>query len=213
MNQFFTQVIFTVTSTVKLLLSKLFFKTLFLKRIGLAVAAVALLFISTGCNPPAPNVVGSGGSYDEKVGQQSELYDAVQPNTGGMNQHNDDFRYDRGASQGKADELIRNADKKLQRVQGPKDYVDNLKDEAKPVEWTKNSLKGTQENLEQIKTDVSEGTEKGTRNLKDNSKRAAKNVQEAIDDTVDRAGQKGEDVLKTTQRAVDRTVDRAVDRS
>jgi hypothetical protein len=182
MNHSFSQVVLTITSTVKSL-----FTNLFSKKLGVALGAVALLFMATGCNPPAPNVVGSGRDYDERAGQQSELYDAVQPNTGGMNQHNDDFRYDRGESQGKADELIRNADQKLNRVQGPKDYVENLKDEVKPAEWTKNSLKGTKERLENVADDVSEGTQKGTRNLKENTQRAAKNAQESIDDTVERA--------------------------
>jgi ElaB/YqjD/DUF883 family membrane-anchored ribosome-binding protein len=208
MNQSFSQVILTITSTVKSLFSKLFSK-----KLGVVIAAVALLFMTTGCNPPAPNVVGSGRDYEERVGQQSELYDEVQPNTGGMNQHNDDFRYDRGESQDKADQLIRNADKKLDRVQGPKEYVDNLKDEAKPVEWTKNSVRGTKERLENVKDDVTEGTQKGTRNLKANTERAAKNAQETIDNTVDRVGAKSEDVLKSTQRAVDNTVDRAADRT
>jgi hypothetical protein len=203
MNHSFSQVASTITSTVKSL-----FNNLFSKKLGVVLGAIALMFMSTGCNPPAPNVVGSGRDYDERVGQQNELYDAVQPNTGGINQHNDDFRYDRGASQGKADELIRNADQKLNRVQDPKGYVENLKDEVKPVDWTKNSLKGTKERLENVAEDVSEGTQKGTRNLKANTERAAKNTQEAIDNTVDRAVGKGDDVLKSTRRAVDNAVDR-----
>jgi ElaB/YqjD/DUF883 family membrane-anchored ribosome-binding protein len=199
MSQFF----YSVTSTLKSL-----FSSLFSRKLGLAIGAVALMFMSTGCNPPAPNVVGPSGDYDERVGQQTELYDAVQPNTGKMNQHNDDFRYDKGASGDKAEKLIRNAEQKLDRVQSPGSYVDNLKDEVKPKEWTKNSVEGTKEKLDNLKTEVTEGAKKGSRNLKENSQRAAKNAQESIDNTVDRVQQKGEDVLKTTQRAVDSVGDR-----
>jgi uncharacterized phage infection (PIP) family protein YhgE len=184
------------------------FRSLFSRKLGLAIGAIALMFMSTGCNPPAPNVVGSGRDYDERVGQQTELYDGVQPSTGEMNQHNDDFRYDRGESSNKAEQLIRNAEQKLDRVQSPGSYVDNLKDEVKPKEWTKNSVDGTKEKLNNLRTDVSEGAQKGSRNLKENSQRAAKNAQESIDNTVDRVQQKGEDVLKTTQRAVDDVSDR-----
>jgi hypothetical protein len=205
MNNFFPRVVINATSAIESAVKFLFSN---FRKAGLAIGAVALLFTTTGCNPPAPNVVGTG-SYNDKTGQQTELYDGVQPATGGMNQHNDDFRYDKGESQNKADKLIRNANQKLERVQEPGAYVDNLKDEVKPKEWTQNSVRGTKEKLENLKTDVTEGTEKGSRNLKANTERAAKNAQESIDNTVDRVQQKGEDVLKTTQRAVDSATDRS----
>jgi ElaB/YqjD/DUF883 family membrane-anchored ribosome-binding protein len=205
MNELFSSVITNATSAIASVIN---FLSSNFRKAGLAIGAVALLFVTTGCNPPAPNVVGNG-SYNERTGTKTELYDGVQPATGEMNQHNDDFRYDRGESKGKADKLIRNANQKLERVQDPGAYVDNLKDEVKPKEWTKNSVRGTKEKLENLKTDITEGAEKGSRNLKANSERAAKNTQESIDNTVDRVQQKGEDVLKTTQRAVDSATDRS----
>jgi hypothetical protein len=204
MNKFFPSVLNNATAAIGLTLKLLFSN---FRKAGLAIGAVVLLLVSTGCNASAPDVVGTG-SYDKKVGQQTELYDGVQPATGKMNQHNDDIRYDKGESQDKADNLIRNANQKLERVQDPGSYVDNLKDEVKPKEWTQNSVRGTKEKLDNLKTDITEGAEKGSRNLKANSERAAKNAQESIDDTVDRVQQKGEDVLKTTQRAVDSATDR-----
>jgi hypothetical protein len=216
MHQLFFQTIPSILLKVKDLVS-----FLFTRKVGMAIATVSLLMIATACSTggttsgsgssgaSGPEVVGSGGTYSNRKGQQTELYDAVQPNTGKMNQHNDDFRYDKGESQNKADKLIRQADRNLDKVQSPKDYVENLKDQSKPVEWTNNFAKDTKENAEQLKTDISKGTERGAKNLKANAKRAADNVQESADETAERVRQTGKDAVKTTQRAVNNAGDRS----
>jgi hypothetical protein len=191
MRQFFSQAIANIAFNVKNLLS-----TLFSRKTGVAIAAVALLFVSTGCNPSAPNVVGDSGSYTERKGQQTELYDGVQPATGGMNQHNDDFRYDRGATKGKADQLIRQADRNLDKAQSPKDAVENLKN-TNLGEKTRRATQEAKGTLDQLKTDVSKGTKRGTENLKANVEKAQRNVKGFGDDAADQA-----------QRAIDKAADR-----
>jgi hypothetical protein len=191
MRQFFFQAIASIAFNVKNLLS-----TLFSRKTGVAIAAVALLFVSTGCNPSAPNVVGDSGSYTERKGQQTELYDGVQPATGGMNQHNDDFRYDRGATKGKADQLIRQADRNLDKAQSPKDAVENLKN-TNLGEKTRRATQDAKSTLDQLKTDVSKGTKRGTENLKANVEKAQRNVKGFGDDAADQA-----------QRAIDNAADR-----
>jgi hypothetical protein len=202
MRQFFSQAIASIAFNVKNVLS-----ILFSRKTGVAIASILLLFVSTACNPSSPNVVGNSGSYDERKGQQSELYDAVQPNTGGMNQHNDDFRYDKGATKGKADQLIRQAERNLDKVQSPQDAVDNLQN-ANLGERTRKLSQEAKGNLDQLKTDLSEGTKKGTENLKANVKRAERNVKGFGNDVSDQAQRAGEDALKTTQRAIDDVTNR-----
>ncbi len=202
MRQFFHQAIASIAFNVKTLLS-----TLFSKKVGVVVAAMALLFVSTGCNPPAPNVVGNSGTYDERKGQQTELYDGVQPATGGMNQHNDDFRYDRGATQGKTDQMIRQADRNLDKTKTPKDAVDELKN-ANPGDNIRRNTEAAKNTLDKVGNDVSEGTKRGTENLKANLKKAERNVKGFADDATDQAQRTGEGALKTTQRAIDDVTDR-----
>lgn len=202
MRQFFSRAIASIAFNVKNLLSPLFSR-----RIGVAIAAMVLLVVSTGCNPPAPNVVGNSGSYSEKKGQQSELYDGVQPATGEMNQHNDDFRYDAGATQDKAARMIRQADRNLDRTKTPKDAVREFKN-ANPGDNIRRNTEAAKNTLDKVKDDVSEGTKRGTENLKANAKKAQENIKDFGSDATDQAQQTGKDALKTTQRAVDSATDR-----
>lgn len=202
MHQFFSQAIANIAFNVKNLLS-----TLFSRKAGVAIAAMVLLFVSTGCNPPAPNVVGNSGTYTQRKGQQTELYDGVQPATGGMNQHNDDFRYDAGATQGQTERMIRQAERNLDKAKTPKDAVDNLKN-ANPGDNIRRNADAVKNTLDKVKNDVSEGTQRGTENLKANAKRAQENVKDFGNDAVDQAQQAGKDAIKTTQRAIDSATDR-----
>lgn len=205
MRQLFFQAIANIAFNVKNLLS-----TLFSKKTGVAIAAMTLLFVSTGCNanPPAPNVVGNSGSYSDRKGQQTELYDGVQPATGGMNQHNDDFRYDKGATKDKAERMIRQADRNLDKTKTPKDAVEELKN-ANPVDNIRRNTEAAKNTIDKVRNDVSEGTKRGTENLKANTKRAQENVKDFGNDAADQAQRSGENALKTTQRAVNDVTDRS----
>jgi hypothetical protein len=55
--------------------------------LSLALAGIVLL-ITTACTPSSPSASGSG-SYYEKTGQNTELYDTIQPRQGGMNNYDD----------------------------------------------------------------------------------------------------------------------------
>ncbi|MBW4515732.1 MAG: hypothetical protein KME11_10950 [Timaviella obliquedivisa GSE-PSE-MK23-08B] len=202
MRQIFSQAIGSIALNIKNL-----FSTLFSKKAGVAIAALVLLFVGTGCNPPAPNVVGNSGDYTERKGQQTELYDGVQPATGKMNQHNDDFRYDEGATKGKADRMIRQADRNLDKTKTPKDALNEFKN-ANPGGNIRKNTEAAKNTLDKVTSDVSEGTKRGTENLKANAKKAQENIKGFGNDAAEQAQQAGENALKTTQRAVDSATDR-----
>ncbi|MCY7284731.1 MAG: hypothetical protein LH679_15135 [Cyanobacteria bacterium CAN_BIN43] len=202
MRQFFSQAIASIAFNVKNLLS-----SLFSKKTGVAIAAMVLLVVSTGCNSSAPDVVGNSGSYTEKKGQQTELYDGVQPATGKMNQHNDDVRYDEGATQDKAARMIRQADRNLDKTKTPKDALNEFKN-ANPGENIRKNTEAAKNTLDKVKDDVSEGTKRGTENIKANAKKAQENIKDFGNDAADQAQQTGKDAFKTTQRAIDSVTDR-----
>jgi hypothetical protein len=154
-------------------------------RVAIALSALIIL-TSTACNPASAKVVGTGSSPEGitgQMGQQTELYDAVQPNVGGMNQHNDDFRYDgSGANKAKAEKLIRRAEQEVQRVQSPKDYVENMQDNAKIGERTRQFSRELKERTDHLKTDLSKGAERGKDNLKANTEHAVDNIKKSLSD-------------------------------
>lgn len=67
--------------------SKLRFSVSLRSLLSLALAAIVVL-VTTACSPNSPSVTGSGSYYDKK-GQNTELYDPIQPRKGGMNQYED----------------------------------------------------------------------------------------------------------------------------
>jgi hypothetical protein len=124
-----------------------------------------------------------------------------------MNQHNDDFRYDAGATQGKTERMIRQAERNLDKAKTPKDAVDNLQN-ANPGDNIRRNAEAAKNTLDKVKNDVSEGTKRGTENLKTNAKRAQENVKDFGNDAVDQAQQAGKDAFETTQRAIESATDR-----
>lgn len=124
-----------------------FLKKIRLDRIAIAFFAGVLL-LTTGCsradatvprsNPardaeihtrvPAPNSSGTAGTYNDRVGQQTELYDPIQKRQGGMNEYSDaDPRVSKDRLNQKASNLIRNADQNIQKVDTPQEYADDYR--------------------------------------------------------------------------------------
>lgn len=184
-------------------------KGIHLEKLLIAGAASLLLLFTTACNPTStqasnPHSTGAKNtnSYTQRVGQSTDLYDTVQPRTDGMNQYNDDFRYDAGQSKGKAERLVRQAEDNLEKVQSPKDYVENLKDTAQIKDRTGNVAKNVKERAENLAEDIAEGTKRGTRNLKQNVDKAGRNLDRATDE----ANQEMRAAAREAQRQAERNL-------
>lgn len=184
------------------------FKNAVVKRISVLLAAAFLLFTSTACNPPAPRVVGEG-SYDKKIGQQTELYDPIQKRVGGMNEYNDDLSLDRGRQQDKAKSLVQNARENLRdRATNPKELLENAKD-GRPIESSKEVADRVSRRVENLRDDVVEGTEKGTRNLKANLKDAGRSVKKMTEDNAQNLEQGSKRFYRDAKRSVESAADTA----
>lgn len=174
-----------------------------LTRFALPVLASFLLLFGTACNPSSPSVSGTG-SYQEGRQPQTELYRTIQPKEGGMNRYSDtDPRRDTSRAATKADQMIRQAERNLNKVQSREDLADEVR-EAKPFKQGVNDISGRVEGtIEDLREDISEGTQKGIKNIQRNTSQAQQGVQESFDDTRQNLG----DASRKTVRGAERTAD------
>lgn len=158
-----------------------------LKQALIVVFAGFLLFTSTACAGSSvasePGSSSSSSPYAKNTGPQRELYAPTQKPEGGMNVYNDDARYDRDAAKAMNEKTIQQSSKHLEkRAANPKEAVENLSDRNIPGE-VRGLSRGLGDRADQLKDDVSAGTQRGVRNLKQN----LEDAKEAAPDVVNQA--------------------------
>jgi|GEM_PF-1076389 len=170
---------------------KQFFQTISLRSFLVVVLAGFLLLSTTACqrgqaatplnprtNPPAASDRSGQGMY---------------PTT--------DTATRNPAAEAKADRLVRDAERRLQKVQSPSEIVDEVTPLDRQAEDAGRNIKRNAEDIgrsaKRTAEDVGDATRRGTRNLKRNTEDALDRAGNAVDRATDRAG-----------NAVDRTTDR-----
>lgn len=181
-----------------------FFRNLRAKQVLIIVLAGFLMVVNTACQPPAPKVVGEG-SYNEKVGQQTELYDPIQRPTGGMNNFTD-TEPNVDANTGKARTLIQESKQNLRnRVEDAEDYARNYRSGNPLGERIENITEPAAGRAERVGKDVVEGTQRGVENLKNNTQDAGRDVKNSVENTADNVQQNTRGLARDAQRATERT--------
>jgi len=207
-----------------------FVKTLRLKQV-LVVTLVGLLVItSTACSaadPRTSNNVGlnqgsyGASPYDKNDGPTRELYKPTQKREGGMNNYNDDPKYDRAETKAQRDKMVQRAEENLsRRATSPKDVFSNIKNDNPLDDKARDTSESIKASADKLVNDFSEGTRKGSRNLQENLDRASdsaprifneakRNAQGAVDDV--REGTGG--ILEGGKNVIDRAGDAVRDRA
>jgi hypothetical protein len=181
-----------------------------MSRIVMTSLVALMLLINTACSnaPSSPEASGSGLSGTERTGFQTELYDATQPNTGGMNQHNDDVRDSNPKLQAKTKALVDGAKRNVQKS-------DRLEDVPKVVGDKVEQLKDdVADRATRQKDDLVAGTKEGMRNLKGNLNKASKEIPKIVDDATSNAQnavQRSADAAKDTAGALRENVERTTE--
>lgn len=176
-----------------------------LTRIVLSVLVGGILLLGTACNPSSPNVSGTG-SYQEGRKPQTELYRTIQPDEGGMNRYSDtDPRSNTSGVSNKAKQMIKNSERNLSKVQNSEELADEIKTARPFKEGGKDVTERISDTVEGLKQDISEGTQRGMKNLQRNSSQAAQGVQETLDD----ARQNTSEAVRDTARGTKQTVNQA----
>lgn len=174
-------------------------------RVAIAMVAGFVLMLGTACSPNSPSVSGTG-SYQQGRKPQTELYQTNQPKEGGMNQYSDtDPRQNTSGLDEKVRSRVKAAERNLDKVQTPGDLAEEAR-EAKPLRRGAEDISKRVENtVEDLKDDISDGTQRGIKNLKRNTEQAKRDVGNALDD----AGQNAKDLGKDTARTAGRVTDQA----
>ncbi|MDX2232358.1 MAG: hypothetical protein NW220_22175 [Leptolyngbyaceae cyanobacterium bins.349] len=133
--------------------------------------------------------------YDKNDGPTRELYKPVQKREGGMNNYNDDPKYDRADVKANVQERVRQAAENLNKNQAhnPKEVFSNIKNRNPLDDKAEQTSDSITKSAEKLANDFSEGTRKGVRNVQENLDRAGdaaprvlneskRNAQGALDD-------------------------------
>jgi ElaB/YqjD/DUF883 family membrane-anchored ribosome-binding protein len=173
-----------------------------LKQILVVALAGFFVFSSTACSSgvDARSTDGSGqktyssSPYDKNDGPTRELYKPTQKREGGMNNYNDDLKYDRDDVKAQAEKRVQQAKENLNKsVDSPQELLSNIKNRNPLDDKARESYDSIKDSTEKLTNDFSEGTRKGTRNLQENLDKASdnaprifneakRNAQGAIDD-------------------------------
>ena len=210
MNNFISRAIATIASFVKF--SRL-------KQTLVVLFAGCLLLTTTACSGnasatsprsydynAAPGTYGanersSQGSspYDKGTGPQRELYKPTQKRQGGMNDYNDDLKYDQKGSNAKAQQLIDRAEARLQnRATNPKEALDNAREYNPIPEQARELSSKVKKSVEDTRENLTSGTQKGIRNLQTNAEKAA----DTAPDILDRAKQNAANATRGVREGV-----------
>ncbi len=221
MNGFWSNAIARVTAFVNKLQLK---QALIITLVGL------LVITSTACSAADPHSSSNGGvnqgsygasPYDKNDGPTRELYKPTQQREGGMNNYNDDPKYDRAETKAEAQKMVKRAEQNLERrATSPKEVISNLKNENPLDDKARDTADSIKSSTDKLVNDFSEGTLKGTRNVKENLDRAGdsaprivdeakRNAAGAIDDVQEGTGA----ILKGGKNVIDRAGDVLQDRA
>ncbi len=207
-------------------------KQLRLKQAFLVTLAGVFVLMSTACSSKADAQMPPAGKaplqsanptnpYDKDTGPQTDLYKTTQRPQKGMNNYNDDARYDKDATQADAQKLIKQVQKNLKnRATNPGDVVENVQKNNPLGEKAREFSRNVGDKTEQLKEDFAQGTQRGIRNLKANAENAKNDAPQVFEEAkrtaigADQDAKAGaRDLSKGFQRAAGRAADEIQDRA
>lgn len=174
-------------------------KKLQLKQVAIVALAGFLVIFSTACSSKvadATESVSNPNPYAGQGGMQKEMYDAVQRPAGGMNNYNDDAKYDSKATQAQSKKYVERAQNNLKNgVDSPQEAVDNLIQKNPLGDKIQEAAKNVQQSSEKLQKDIAKGTERGVKNIKQNVERAGDAAPQAVDQAKQNAKGAGKDLI------------------
>jgi membrane-associated HD superfamily phosphohydrolase len=152
-------------------LKKLQFKQVLL----VALVGFVVLF-NTACSSKVADATQSAANPNPYTGQgkmQKEMYDAVQRPAGGMNNYNDDAKYDSDKTQMQTQKSINQVKGNLKkRVDLPQDLVENIRDTNPLGGKLQETAENVQKSAEKLQKDLVKGTDRGIDNIQRNVEQA-----------------------------------------
>lgn len=183
-----------------------FVKSLRLKQILVVTLAGFFVLTSTACSAGTDVRSASNGGvkqqsygaspYDKNDGPTRELYKPTQKREGGMNNYNDDPKYDREDVKANAQKRVQQAAENLDKNQAhnPPEVFSNIKNRNPLDDKARESGESIKASTDKLVNDFSEGTRKGTRNLQENLDRAGDNAPRILNESKRNAKGAADDV-------------------
>lgn len=185
-------------------------------RVAVVLVASFVMLLGTACSS-TPSATGTGAGTGATSTSATELYRTTQPEAGGMNRYSDtDPRQNAKALGAEAKARVDQAKGNLNKGQTPKQFTDEVKSAAPIREGVKDLSDRAGDAIEGLKQDVTEGTQRGVKNLQQNTTDAKQGVKQTLDRAQDNAAQLGKDTSRNAQQAaeqaksnLDKTLDKA----
>lgn len=174
-------------------------KKLQLKQVAIVMLAGFLVVFNTACSSKvadATKAVSDPNPYVGKGAMQKEMYDAVQRPAGGMNNYNDDAKYDSDKTQMQNKKYVERAQDNLKnRVDSTKEAADNLLQKNPLGDKVQETADNVQKGAEKLQKDIAKGTERGINNIKGNLERASDAAPQVVDKAKQNAKGAGQDLI------------------
>ncbi|PZV12182.1 MAG: hypothetical protein DCF22_12915 [Leptolyngbya sp.] len=174
-------------------------KKLQLKQVAIVMLAGFLVVFNTACSSKvadATNAVSNPNPYAGQGKVQKEMYGAVQKPAGGMNNYNDDAKYDSKATQAQSKKYVERAQGNLKnRVDSPQEAVDNLRQKNPLGDKAQETAGNIQKSAEKLQKDFAKGTERGISNIKQNADRVSDAAPQVVEQAKQNAKGAGKDLI------------------
>lgn len=184
-------------------------KTFSVKRLVIVALVGFFMVMSTACSSSyaadprsdAKQGTYTSSPYDKNDGPTRELYKPTQQREGGMNNYNDDPKYDRKAVKAEAEQYVNRAKENLEQNQAhnPKEVFSNIKNRNPLDDKARESYESTKNSADKLANDFSEGTRKGTQNVKENLDKARDNAPRVFNEAKRNAQGAADDVREGTE--------------
>lgn len=148
-----------------------------------------------------PSTYDSSLPYGKENKPSRELYKATQKFEGGMNNFNDDLKYERDGVQKDAKKLVDRVETNIDRnsVNSPKDIVDNARTKNPLGDKLKESAQNIKNAVEDTADDLADSTRQGTRNVMQNTERAKDNAPRIFEQAKQNAQNATNDARETAE--------------
>ena len=162
---------------------KQFFKTISIRQLVVVFLTGVFMLVTTACSNNARTAVPTG--------------EGDSPNTPGQAMYpHEDTKRDTSAADAKADRLIRQAEQRQNKIQGPGDYID----EVEPGKTVREQAENVGKSAQQAAENVGRSAEQAAENVGKSTQRAAENAAESAQAGI-------EDVKEGVSEAADQATD------
>lgn len=159
-----------------------------LRQVAVVFLTGVFMLVSTACSSDTRSAVPTGEGYNPDTPGQA------------MYPHKDTKR-DTSAADAKADRLIRQAEKRQNKIQGPGDYIEEVEPGKTVKEQAENVGKSAQQAVENAGKSTQRAAKKATQSAQQAAKNAAEQTQEGVSNVKEGVSQAADRATDAVEQA------------